>query len=190
MVGSQQIVSNFFYISKINLFVRPGVPVVTALGINNIALAPMKYNYSELYFSPKASTTLYKIATGRLKNPALAQNGTLRMDDVIDLGEIPGQSDGFAMSSKGELFYGNLPGNSVLSTKTSPKLMEIDDQEIVAQSNVDFLWPEGLSFDGKGKLAVATTSFHLRQRTDPEEYNFRVILLRHTGHVYSYNQQC
>ncbi|XP_037033529.1 major royal jelly protein 1-like [Bradysia coprophila] len=171
---------------KIHFLVN-GVPVVTALGINSIALAPKKYDFSELYFSPLASTTLYKIQTECLKNSALKQNGTLRMDDVIDLGEIPGQSDGFAMSSKGELFYGNLPDNSILSTDTSPELTEIDEQKTVARSDIDFLWPDGFGFDGKGKLAVTTTKFHLRQRTDPEDYNFRVVILRHTGHVYSYN---
>lgn len=150
----------------------------------------MKYNFSELYFSALASTTLYKIAIECLKNPAIKENGTLRMDDVIDLGELSGQSDGFAMSSKGELFYGNVPGNSVLSIKTSPKFMEIDDQDRIAKSDVDFLWPDGFAFDGKGKLAVATTRYHVAGKTDPADYNYRVILLRHAGYVYSYNHQC
>lgn len=120
-------------------------------------------------------------------NPALKQNGTLPISDVINLGDKPGQSNGFAMTSKGELFYGNLPGNSIVSTKTSTKLMEIDDQDTVAQSDVDLLWPNGFGFDGKGKLALTSTKFHLMQMTDPEEYNYRVLLLRHQGHLYSYD---
>ncbi len=170
------------------MFSLIGVLAVGAFGINGVALAARKYNFSDLYFSPLASTTLYKIKTECLTNPALQQNGTLQIEDVVNLGEKPGQSDGFAMSSKGELFYGNLPDNGVISTKTSPKLMELDDQETVAQSDVDFLWPDGFAFDGKGKLAVTTTKFHLLQRTNPAEYNYRVIVLRGTGHVYAYNR--
>lgn len=115
------------------------------------------------------------------------QNGTLQMNDVIELGEKPGQSDGFAMTSKGKLYYGNLPGNSVISTKTSPELMDIDDQDIVARSDVDFLWPDNFAFDGNGKLAVTTTKFHLISRTNPDEYNYRVILLRQVRNMYAYN---
>lgn len=116
------------------------------------------------------------------------QNGTLQMDDVIVMGDKTGQSDGFAMSSKGELFYGNLQGNSVISTETSPELIEIDEQETIAESDVDLLWPNGFAFDGEGKLTLTTNKFHLMERTDPEEYNFRVLILRHTGHVYAYNR--
>lgn len=115
--------------------------------------------------------------------------GLWTMDYVIDLGEKLGQSVGFAMSSKGELVYGNLPGNSVISTKTSPELtdIEIDEQHTVAQSEIDLLWPNAFGFDGKGTLAVISDKFHLTQRTDPTVFNYRVLLLRRTGHVYPYN---
>lgn len=106
---------------------------------------------------------------------------------MIALGEKPGQSDGFAMTSKGLLYYGNLPNSSVISTDTDPELMYIEEQKTVAQSNEDLLWPKNFAFDGKGKLALTTTKFHLISITDPTEYNFRVILLRHIGHVYAYN---
>lgn len=131
---------------------------------------------------------MFKIKTERLTDSALMQNDTLQMNDVIDMGDKTGQSDSFAMSSKGELFYGNLPGNSVISTEMSPELMEIKEQETIAESDVDIFWPDGFAFDGKGKLAVATNKFHLMEMTDPEEYNFRVLILRHTGHVYAYNR--
>lgn len=157
-------------------------------GINGIGLAPRKFNFSHLYFSPLASTILYKIETNILKNPELKQNGTLETDDVLALGEKPGQSDGFAMTSKGHLFYGNLPDCSVISTDTRPESVEIDEQKSVAQSNVDILWPDGFAFDGKGKLAVTTTKFHLLQMTNPNEFNYRVLLLRHIGDVYAYNK--
>ncbi len=108
------------------------------------------------------------------------------MDAVSDLGEKLGQSVGIAMSSKGELFYGNLPGNSVISTKTSPKRTNIEEQDNVAQSEIDLLWPNAFGFDGRGKLAVISDKFHLTQMTDPNVYNYRVLLLRRTGHVYPY----
>lgn len=150
-------------------------------------MAPRKYDFCDLYFSPLGSTTLYKIKTDVLKNPDLKQNETLERSDVINLGEKPGQSDGFAMTSKGRLYYGNLPDSSVIYTDTKPELMQIKGQKTVAQSNVDLLWPDGFSFDGKGKLVLTSSKFHLIQRTDPEDYNYRVILLRRTGDVYAYN---
>lgn len=163
------------------------MPVVAPLGINGVGLALRKYGFSHLYFSPLASAALYKIATDILKNPMLKQNGTLQPDDVIKLGEKPGQSDGFAMTSKGRLYYGNLPNSSVITTDTYPELMQIEEQKSIAQSNIDLLWPDGFAFDGKGNLALTTTKFHLIQRTNPGEFNYRVLLLRHTGDVYAYN---
>lgn len=106
------------------------------MGISGVALAPRKYDFSELYFSPLSSTTLYRVKTKLLTDPELKENGTLKMDDVLELGEKPGQSDGIAMSSDGELFYPNLPGNSVISTETSPKQTKIDRQKTIAQSDV------------------------------------------------------
>lgn len=158
-----------------------------SFGITGIGLAPRKFKFSYLYFSPLASKTLYKIETDILKNPDLQQNGTLNENDVIELGKKPGQSDGFAMTSKGRLYYGNLPKSSVLSTDTYPELMYVKDQKTVAESNVDILWPDDFAFDGKGNLALTTTKFHLIQKTNPAEFNYRVIMLSHTGNVYAYN---
>lgn len=93
-------------------------------GINGVGFAPRKFNFSHLYFTPLASTLLYKIETDILKNPGLKQNGTLQQDDVIILGEKSGQSDNLAMTSKGRLYYGNLPDSSVISTDTVSRIGE------------------------------------------------------------------
>lgn len=71
------------------LFFLPRVPTVDLVGINGLALAPRKFNFSYLHFSLLASTTLYKIRTDILKNPALKENGTLQQNDVISFGEKP-----------------------------------------------------------------------------------------------------
>lgn len=100
------------------------------------------------------------------------------------------QSDGFDMTSTGRLYYGNLPDSSVLSTETYSQLMHIGGQKLAAQSTVDFLWPDDFAFDGESKLALTTTKFHLfiSKLINPTEYNYRVIMLRHTGKVYAYNR--
>lgn len=97
------------------------MPFSVEVGVNNIALAPRRYDYSDLYFFPLSSTTLFRVKTECLTNPALKQNATLQMMDVTNVGELKGQSDSFIMSSKGDLFYGNLPGNSIVRRKTSPE---------------------------------------------------------------------
>lgn len=157
-------------------------------GITGQGLAPRKFLFSYLYFSPLASTTIYKIKTDILENPALRQNGTLQQKDALIFGEKPGQSDGFAMTSTGKLYYGNLVENSVISTDTSPQLMQIGPQKIVTESSVDFSWPDTFTFDGNGKLALTTTKFQLfaAKMIDPMEFNYRVTILRYTGPVFAY----
>lgn len=109
------------------------------------------------------------------------------MDDVVVVGEMKGQSDSFIMSSKGDLFYGNLPGNSVVRAKTSPKRQEIEDQKTVAQSDEELMWPKGMAFDGEGKLVVSSVRFQLLDKSNPNEYNYRILLLKRTDNVYAYN---
>ncbi|XP_037036803.1 protein yellow-like [Bradysia coprophila] len=172
-----------------SIFFINGVQTSRLFGITGIGLAPIKFKFSYLLYSPLASKTLYKVESDTLKNPHLKLNGTLNENDVIALGEKPGQSDGFAMTSKGRLYYADLPNCSVISTDTDPEMTHIAEQKTVAQSYVDLLWPKNFAFDGKGKLALTSTKFHLIQATNPTEYNFRVIILRHTGHVYAYNSR-
>lgn len=177
-------------IFSLNFILKLGVPSpVRAYGICGVGLSPRKFNFRELYFSPFGSTTLFKIRTDILKNPDLQPNGILQKNDVVELGVKSGQSDGFAMTSKGRLYYGILPSSSVVSTDTYPELNQIGNQNIVAQSNVDLLWPDAFSFDGKGTLALTTNKLYLIQKYNPTEYNFRVILLRHTGELYAYNSR-
>lgn len=93
------------------------------------------------------------------------------------------------MTSKGRLYYGNLIDSSVLLTETYTQLMDIKDQKVVAQSSKDLLWPDDFAFDGKGKLALTTTKLQLflNRMLNSTEFNYRVIILRHTGDVFANN---
>lgn len=142
--------------------------------IDGIALSP---DGSRVYYNALLGNRLYSVATSALLE------GTITDAEVADHGEkVP--SDGLAFADNGKLYFGSLPGHSVLEWVPGTPL---DEAKIVYENVVTMKWPDTFGFDGKGNLLVLSNRLHQFVKGTMDwagDANFRVVAIAINANSY------
>ena len=101
-----------------------------------------------------------------------------------EIGQKLSQSDGLAISDNGNLYYGNIGGNS-LNYWDVRESFNVDNQKTLFTDEETFQWQDTFAFDGAGNLLVVTNKLQLFPGNyNFDEVNFRIFSFDINGNSY------
>ena len=135
-----------------------------------------------LYYCALQGDTLYSLPTLALQDFSLS---TADLNaQVVTLGSKP-PSDGMAFSDNGNLYFGNLSGNSVVVWQPGTPL---SSQRVLVQDDVEIQWVDTFAFDGQGNLIFTSNRLQLfifdKMNFTGPSANFRIISTPINGNAY------
>lgn len=141
-----------------------GQSTMAPLSVNGIAIS---YDFSEVYYCPMASLTLYRAPTTALRNKDSNINV---LTGVESLGSKGIQSDGLYYGKGSSLYYSTLGQNGVYRWDTWTNVKEA----LVKNSTIE--WVDSLGMDENGYLWFTSNNLHtfFGNTTSPGKSNYYV----------------
>lgn len=152
-------------------FLAQGVKFTGTSHINGIALSPNCPGDRTFYYTPQTSFHIYSVPTWVLKDKEIATGDISSY--IKDVVEKPGATGGMICNSKGDIYFGLLPSDSIAVKKSGN-----DDIDILEKNSEMIQWPDTFVISD-GYLYVSTTKIlkFSTEGIDLEEINFRILKL-------------